>query len=44
MRRIDLTWTGDEVKYYDDIRSLAENNKIELPDLIKNLIQKELKK
>jgi len=38
MRRIDITWKGNEVKYYDEIRKLATENNIALPEFIKNLI------
>ena len=34
IRRLDLHWTGDEVKYYDAIRLIAEQNKIENLDFI----------
>ena len=38
IRRLDIQWTGDEVKYYDAIRIIAEQNKIELPEFVKKLI------
>jgi len=44
IRRLDLQWTGDEVKYYDAIRLIAEQNKIELPDFVKTIIADKSKK
>lgn len=44
IRRLDLQWTGDEVKYYDTIRLIAEQNKIELPDFVKKVIADKIKK
>lgn len=38
IRRLDLHWTGPEVKYYDAIRLIAEQDKIELPEFIKSII------
>jgi hypothetical protein len=38
IRRLDLHWAGDEVKYYDAIRIIAEQNNIELPDFVKKII------
>ena len=38
VRRLDLQWNGDEIKYYDTLKSIADNNKIELPEFIKQLI------
>jgi 5-methylcytosine-specific restriction endonuclease McrA len=40
IRRIDLTWEEDEVKYYDAIKKLAEFNNTELPKFIKEIISK----
>lgn len=44
IRRLDIQWTGNEVKYYDAIKVVADQNKIELPDFIKKLIEDKLKK
>jgi len=44
IRRLDLYWDGDDVKYYDAIRIIAEQNKIDLPDFIKSIIAKKTKK
>ena len=38
IRRLDLQWTGDDVKHFDSIRMNAEQLNIELPDFIKALI------
>ena len=44
IRRLDLQWTDNEVKYYDAIRLIAEQNKIELPDFVKTVIADKTKK
>lgn len=44
IRRLDLHWTHDEVKYYDAIKIVADKNKIELPDFIKKVIADKAKK
>lgn len=44
MRRIDLTWTGKEVRFYDAIKIMAEKNKIELPNFIKKILANNSKK
>ena len=44
IRRLDLHWTGDEVKYYDAIKIIADQNKIELPDFVKTVIADKTKK
>jgi len=38
VRRLDLQWNGDEIKYYDALKVIADHNKIELPEFIKKLI------
>lgn len=38
IRRLDIQWAGDEVKYYDAIRIIAEQNNIELPEFVKKII------
>ena len=40
MRRMDLQWSGEEIKYYDAIKLIAEKNKVELPDFVKEIIAK----
>jgi hypothetical protein len=44
IRRLDIQWTDNEVKYYDAIKVVADENKIELPDFVKKLIEDKLKK
>lgn len=43
MRRLDIQWTGDEVKYYDAIKIVADQNNVELPEFIKKIILKKTK-
>jgi len=38
VRRLDLQWNGDEIKYYDALKVIADQNKIELPEFIKKII------
>ena len=38
VRRLDLQWQGDEVKYYEAIKIIAEQNNIELPNFVKKVI------
>jgi len=38
MRRLDLQWSGNEVKYYDAIKIIADKNNVELPDFVKKII------
>jgi hypothetical protein len=38
IRRLDLQWKGDEVKYYDALKLLAKEKNIELPDFVKQII------
>lgn len=38
VRRLDLQWSGDEIEYYDALKVIADQNNVELPDFIKNLI------
>ena len=44
IRRMDLQWEGEEVKYYDAIKLIAENNNIELPEFVKKIIVERSKK
>lgn len=43
IRRLDLQWDGDETKYYDALKIIAESSKIELPVFIKQMIVKRTK-
>jgi len=38
MRRMDLQWSGEEIKYYDAIKLIAEKNNVELPEFVKEII------
>ena len=40
MRRIDLTWYGPDVKYYDAVKLIAAKHEIELPEFIKAILAK----
>ena len=42
IRRLDLYWLGNEVKSYDAIRILAEQNNERLPDFIKTILSDKL--
>ena len=43
IRRMDLQWAGEEVKYYDAIKLIAEKNDKELPEFVKEIIAKRSK-
>jgi hypothetical protein len=38
IRRMDLHWNSDEVKFYDAIKVIADHNRIDLPSFVKKLI------
>lgn len=38
VRRLDLQWNGDEIKYYDALKIIADQNNLELPEFIKQII------
>ncbi|MDR3329598.1 MAG: HNH endonuclease [Prevotellaceae bacterium] len=42
-RRLDLHWAGEEVRYYDAIKIVADNEKIDMPDLVKKIIWRQSK-
>lgn len=44
VRRLDLQWNGDEVKYYDALKVIADEHKLELPDFIKKIVADRTKK
>jgi hypothetical protein len=44
MRRLDLQWAGNEVKYYDAIKIIADKNNVELPVFIKKIIADKTRK
>jgi 5-methylcytosine-specific restriction endonuclease McrA len=43
MRRMDLQWTGEEIKYYDAIRLIAEKSNVELPEFVKEIVAEKAK-
>jgi hypothetical protein len=43
VRRLDLQWEGEETNIYDSIKVIAEDNKIELPDFVKQILADKLK-
>jgi len=43
IRRLDLTWTNDEVATYEKLRKIAEQSKEHVPDFVKNIIEKYVK-
>ena len=44
IRRLDIQWNGDEIKYYDAIKIIADQNNIELPVFIKKIIADKAKR
>ena len=44
VRRLDVQWSGSEVKYYDAIKILADKRNIELPEFVKKVISDKAKK
>jgi hypothetical protein len=44
VRRLDIQWSGDEIKYYDAIKIIADQNNIELPVFIKKIIEDKAKR
>jgi hypothetical protein len=40
MRRADITWVGDEIKVYEQLKKEALENKIDLPNFVKEILQK----
>ena len=44
IRRLDIQWEENEVKYFDSLSKEARKRKIKLPEFIKEIIEKYLKK
>ena len=40
IRRIDIVFTADEVQSYQQLKALADAQQIELPEYIKNILQR----
>jgi len=38
VRRLDIQWSGDEIRYYDELKIIAVKNGLELPLFIKKMI------
>lgn len=38
VRRLDLQWNGDEIKYYDALKLIADKSRLELPEFIKEIL------
>ena len=43
IRRMDLQWSGEEIKCYDAIKVIAENKNVELPEFVKEIIAEKIK-
>ena len=43
IRRLDLVWQEEEVRHYDRLRRSARECGEELPDFVKDLLQKSLR-
>jgi len=41
VRRVDLLWTGDEIEVYEQLKQRASDRRIDLPELIKEILQRE---
>jgi len=41
VRRVDLLWTGDEIEVYEQLKQRASDRHIDLPELIKEILQRE---
>ena len=39
VRRLDLQWNGDEIQYYDAIKLTADQQNVELPTFIKQVLE-----
>lgn len=44
VRRLDLQWNSDEIKYYDALKVMADHQNIKLPEFIKQLIEQKAKR
>jgi len=40
IRRIDIQWEEKDVEYFDELKKVAKKNKIELPQLIKEILSR----
>lgn len=44
IRRLELVWQGEEVDFFEALKTEAENGKIDLPEYVKSLLGKYLEK
>ena len=44
LRRIDISWEGEEVAVYDKMKAEAAKQHKEIPKYVKDIIERELKK
>ncbi len=44
VRRIDIIWEGDEVKIYEKLKKMAQEYKTTIPEFVKKIIEKCIKK
>ena len=44
IRRLDIQWEGKDVEYYEQLKKIANENKIDLPDLVKKIIREKTSK
>lgn len=43
VRRIDIQWDANDIEYFDELKEVAKKNKIDLPQLIKNILNQKPK-
>ena len=44
VRRIDIIWEGEEVKLYEKLKRMAKENELHVPEFVKKIIEKCIKK
>ncbi|HRK82705.1 MAG TPA: HNH endonuclease signature motif containing protein [Saprospiraceae bacterium] len=44
IRRLELVWQDNEIKFFEALKKEADEGKLQLPEHVKNLIEKHLKK
>jgi len=40
VRRLDILWDEDEVKTYEELKRIAEEQEVEIPDYVKRIIER----
>ena len=43
IRRLDIIWQGEEVSVYEALKKQAQNENIEIQNIVKKLLEKHLK-